>query len=87
MIRARLIGELSSKFESFSRSWNVTSSEQKTLANLIDRLIQDEAEIKNRSQTGDKQTNSAFYTNNKHKNKNGNPKSNDKCNNCGKYGH
>lgn len=48
MIRARVIGGLSSKFEGFSRAWNATNSTDRTLTNLINRLIQDESEMKNR---------------------------------------
>lgn len=45
-IRARMIGGLSTKYFGFRRAWNSTSESEQTLKHLIDRLIQDENELK-----------------------------------------
>lgn len=38
-VRARLIAGLTPKFQGFARAWNSTAEKEKTLQNLIDRLI------------------------------------------------
>lgn len=46
MTVALLIGGLSSKYNGFARAWNSTPIAERTLDHLIDRLIQDDAQLR-----------------------------------------
>lgn len=100
VIRARLIGGLSAKYEGFARAWNATTEAERTLQKLIDRLIQDEAELKSREQpTSSNQGTALILKNDSYKKNdfrkkkpfNSNTKeidkSNSTCNYCNKNGH
>lgn len=91
-IRARIVSGLSSKFDGFYRVWNATTSAEKTLNNLIDRLIQDEAELnKSEKKRDNKGTAFVSTTSNRPTSseylKKPRDKRKDKCNYCKKLGH
>lgn len=58
-LKSLIVGGLSSAFDGFSRVWSSTPIQERTLEHLIDRLVQDETERKNRRNENHE---TAFYS-------------------------
>lgn len=94
-LKARIVGCLSKSFDMFSRVWSSTSSSDKTMEHLIDRLIQDERKRKGKAQDHGE---TALYSQTKprketDRRRSATPehikelKKNTACNNCQAIGH